>query len=192
MAYFTLYDTKLTDLKSLLSTFDNHLALIEVNILQKDNADVILEKVVSVVVSSVFVTLGSGFAAFFGVVTAGFGGGILLFMIGWLFSQKVNRDVFGTEKDIEKINHEDRVLLCAKDKILAYFKPIKKKLIIKKYRKEVAFTHYPEIKEQLKEFCFLLQNYNVRNLAFKYRVRHNKVIQKNILLMRRFDDVYCH
>jgi hypothetical protein len=64
--------------------------------------------------------------------------------------------------------------------------------MIQKLRKEVAFTHYSEIREQLKGFGSLLQNYNARNLAYKYRLRHSKAIQKNILLMRHFDSVYCH
>lgn len=192
MAYFTLYENKLIEYKSWLSTLDNHLERVEENILQKDNADVILEKVVSVAVSSVFVAIGSSVVALFGLATAGIGGGILLFVIGWLFSQKVNSEVFGTEKSIENINDEDSSLLNEKGNVLAYFKPIKKKLIIQKLRKEVAFTHYPEIREQLKGFGSLLQNYNARNLAYKYRFRHRKAIQKNIMLMRLFDSVHCH
>ena len=192
MAYFTLYENKLIEYKNLLSTLEHHLAVVEENILQKDNADVILEKVVSVAVSSVFVAIGSGVVALFGLVTAGIGGGILLFVVGWLFSKKVNSKVFGTEKDIENVSDEDRLLLHEKEKVLAFFKPIKKKLVIKKYRKEVAFTHYLEIIEQLKDFCYLLQNYNVCHLAFKYRIRHSKAIQKNIMLINHFDSVYCH
>ena len=192
MAYFTLYENKLIEYKSWLSTLDHHLERVEENILQKDNADVILEKVISVAVSSVFVAIGSGVVALFGLATAGIGGGILLFVIGWLFSQKVNSEVFGTEKSIENINDEDSALLNEKGNVLAYFKPIKKKLMIQKLRKEVAFTHYSEIREQLKGFGSLLQNYNARNLAYKYRLRHSKAIQKNILLMRHFDSVYCH
>ena len=192
MAYFTLYENKLIEYKNLLSTLDHHLAMVEENILQKDKADVVLEKVISVAVSSAFVAIGSGFVALFGLATAGIGSGILLFVIGWLFSKKVNSEVFGTEKDIEKISDEDSLLLCEKENILAYFKPIKNKLVIKKYRKEVAFTNYLEIKEQLKGFCYSLQNYNIRNLAFKYRIRHSKAIQKNIMIISHFDSVYCH
>ena len=192
MAYFTLHETQLIEYKSWLSTLDHHLERVEENILQKDNADVILEKIVSMAVSSVFVATGNGVVALFGLVTAGIGGGVLLFVIGWLLSQKVNSEVFGTEKSIENINDEDSALLNEKGNVLGYFKPIKKKLMIQKLRKEVAFTHYSEIREQLKDFGCLLQNYNAPNLAYKYRLRHSKAIQKNILLMRHFDSVFCH
>jgi len=192
MTYFTLYENKLSEYKSWLSNLDKHLELVEENILQKDNADQVLEKVVSVAISSVFVTIGSGVVALFGVATAGIGGGVLLFIIGWLFSGKVNKEVFGKEKDIEKINNEDSELLNEKQNVLAYFKPIKTKLIIQKHRKEVAFTRYTELRRQLKDLCTLLQGYNSKNLAYKYRHRHSKAIQKNIMLINHFDSVYCH
>ncbi len=191
MAYFTLYESKLAEYKVWLSTLDDHLELVEENILQKDNADQVLEKVVSVAVSSVFVTIGSGVVALFGVATAGIGGGVLLFIIGWLFSGKVNKEVFGKEKDIEKINNEDSELLNEKQKVLANFKPIKTKLSIQKHRKEVAFTRYAELRGQLKDFYSLLQRYNTRNLAYKYRNRHSKAIQKNIMLINQFERLYC-
>jgi hypothetical protein len=191
MAYFTLYENKLSEYKSWLSNLDKHLERVENNILQKDNADQVLEKVVSVTVSSVFVIIGSGVVGLFGVATTGIFGGVLLFIIGWLLSSKVNKEVFGKEKNIEKINNEDSELLNEKQKVLANFKPIKTKLIIQKFRKEVAFTRYTELNGLLKDFCSLLQRYNTRNLAFKYRHRHSKAIQKNILLINQFERVYC-
>jgi len=192
MAYFTLYENKLTEYKSWLSKLDSHLELVEENILQKDSVDQVLEKVVSVAISSVFVTIGSSVVALFGIATAGIGGGVILFIIGWLFSGTVNKKVFGKEKEIEKINDEDSELLNEKQKVLANFKPIRTKLSIQKHRKEVAFTRYIELRGQLKNFCTLLQSYNTRNLAFKYRHRHSKAIQKNILIINQFELVYCH
>lgn len=192
MAYFTLYEKKLVQYKSWHLSLDKHLTKVEENILQKDNTDQVLEKIVTVGISSVFVSIGSSVVALFGIATVGITGGVLLFIIGWLCSFKVNDKVFGKEKLIAEINDKEHQIINEKNNLLATFKSVKTKLNIKKHRKEVAFTRYVERKRELVDFCSLLQNYDSKVLAYKYRYRHSEAIQKSIMLINHFDNVYCH
>jgi hypothetical protein len=190
MAYLTLYNQKINEYSQWINALESHLNTVEENILQKDKTDFVTEKIVSVAFSFFSVTAGTSFVALFGIATGGIG---IVFLIGfgWLVSNVFNRKVFGTEKQIEDLNNESEYLLDEKQVMLNLFKPIKTKLKLNKYKKEVAFTHYKELLTKLERFKEVLQGYNAKQLAYKYRNRHSKAIKQNILLIHHFDNVYC-
>lgn len=191
MAYLTLYNQKINEYNQWINALESHLKTVEDNVLQKDKTDFVAEKVVSVVFSYFFVAAGTSVVALFGIATGGIG---IVFLVGfgWLVSNVFNRKVFGTEKKVEYLNNESECLLDEKQVLLNLFKPIKTKLKLNKYKKEVAFTQYKELLTKLERFKDALQNYNAKQLAYKYRNRHSKAIKQNVLLIHHFDKVYCN
>jgi hypothetical protein len=190
MAYLTLYNQKINEYSQWINALESHLNTVEENILQKDKTDFVVEKIVSVAFSYFSVTAGTSIVALFGIATGGIGF-VLLIGFGWLVSNVFNRKVFGTEKQIKDLNNESECLLDEKQVMLNLFKPIKTKLKLNKYKKEVAFTQYKELLTKLERFKKVLQDYNAKQLAYKYRNRHGKAIKQNILLIHHFDNVYC-
>ena len=192
MSYINLYDEQLNEYKNWIKKFNLLLNQVEENILQKDNDAKIEEKLISIGISSVFVSLGTAIASLFGIVAVGLTGGLALFLIGWLFSKGVNKKVFGEERDISSINNQEKLILNEKDKNKNFFRPIEKKLKIRKLQKEVAFTYYIHIEKELSTFQQNLNSYDSSHLALKYRNRHSSLIQKHIILLKKFDLFYKH
>lgn len=190
MSYIKLYDKKLNEYKLWLHDLHNLLLAVEENILQNDNSDKIEEKLVSIGISSVFVSIGSGLASLFGIVAIGLSGGLVLFIIGWILSKGVNKKVFGNERKLDNINEDEKKLLSGKNYVITYFRPIEKKIKIKKLRKQVAFTNYIDIKDTLTHFLIYLKEYDSSNLAIKYQRRHSNTIKKYILSINQFDKIY--
>ena len=81
---------------------------IENNILQKDSSSKIEEKIISIGISSILVYIGTAIVGLFGVATGGVGI-IVLFIIGWLLSNLINKKIFGSERKIENINDDEKL-----------------------------------------------------------------------------------
>lgn len=190
MAHLKLLDTKLDEYNKWMKELDNIIIQIEENILQKDNADKIQEKLVSIGIASVFVSIGSGIAGLFGVAAIGFSGGFALFAIGWFLSKGVNKKIFGDERKRDNIKENEEQLLSLKDDFQKFIKPIQMKLKIKKKRKEVTFTKYNEIKNEIEQLLIQLKEFDSSSLALKYRNRHSKLVQNFIIATHQFDKIY--
>lgn len=190
MSHLYIYDKQLNDYNKWIKEFTSLLENIEENILQKDNNDKIQEKLMSIGISSVFVSIGSAFTSLFGLVTVGLTGGLALFFIGWVLSKGVNKKVFGEERTFDNLNQQEQEFLMKRTSVKDYFRPIEKKIRIKKLQKEVAFTYYRDIEEILNSFQKNINRYDSSHLALKYRDRHSNVVKKYIILLKKFDKIY--
>ena len=191
MAYFTRYEKAITDYSQWINTLNESLYRVEQSILQNDTSDSILEKIMSISISVVSVSIGSGVIALLGFSSAGFIGVIICFAIGLLLSKGVNKKVFGTVRTLEDINEQEQSLIFNKNVLVEHFRPISKKLKISKTRRDVAFTRYHEIHELLSRFSQQMKSHNSNNLAYKYRRRHSENIQKSIQLVSKFNCIYA-
>lgn len=172
-----------------LKKYNIQLDLIEETILQKDNSDKIEEKIVSIGISSIFVSIVVGFLSLIGVtVFVGFGGTVVLFIIGWFLSKGLNRKIFGTERKVESLNDEETQLIEIKNEVQKHIKPITLRARLKK--EKVNFTKYPELKKIFTDLNTQMQSYNASKLALKYRNRHSNLIKKQILLIHDFEKIY--
>lgn len=172
-----------------LKKYNFQLDLIEETILQKDNRDKIEEKIVSIGISSIFVSIVVGFLSLIGVTAfAGFGGTVVLFIIGWFLSKGLNRKIFGTERKVESLNDEETQLIEIKNQVQKHLKPITLRARLKK--EKVNFTKYPELKNIFNDLNVQMKSYNADKLALKYRNRHSNLIKKQILLIHDFEKIY--
>ncbi len=192
MSYLNIYDSKLDEYYLWVKKQEIILTVVEDNILQKDSSDAIQEKLLSIGFSSILVSIGTGIMSIFGLAFLAVGGGVVLFIIGLFLSKGINNKVFGKEREIEDISEEEKILLDYKNNLQNFFRPIKKKLTIKKLRHQVAFTNYLDIKNNITSFSEELQKFTPDNLAMKYRYRYNKSIQDYIIHASKFDKIYTN
>jgi uncharacterized membrane protein YhiD involved in acid resistance len=191
MAYFVRYEKALSDYGQWLKDLTVFLDGVEKNIFQNDKSDFLAEKLVSVTIASVFVTIGTWLLAIVGFVSGGVVGAGMFFIIGWLLSKNVNSKVFGSERSREEISAGEDLLLSEKDRLIEFFRPITKKLRIQSTRKDVAFTQYNLLHNMLMAFSTRLTANNSKNLAYKYRYRHKESIQQSIRLINNFNRIYA-
>lgn len=191
MAYFDRYNKAINDYAQWMTDLHASLNEVERNILQNDKSDVVIEKIVSIFIATAFVSIGSFFMGIVGFAAAGVFGGIALFVIGWLLSTAVNKNIFGSERTVEEINEHEKTVLSEKNSLTEYFRPVAKKLKIQRVRKEVAFTNYHHIQGLLSHFHQLLVTNNCKNLAYKYRRRHSESIQQSTRLINKFNNIYA-
>lgn len=162
---------------------------IENNILQKDSSAKLEEKIMSVGISSLLVYIGTAIVGLFGVATGGIGV-VVLFVIGWLVSRYINKKVFGSERKIENIRDDEKVLLQRLKEIETKHKKIRDEMNSKPLI--VNFTDYLKLRREFNEFVNLLLTYNSSALALKYRYKHSLVSDKYKLQVSKFDEIYAH
>ena len=162
---------------------------IENNILQKDSSDKFEEKIVSIGFSMILMFIGSSIIGLFGVAT-GFIGGVILFIIGWFLSKLINKKVFGSERKIEDIKDDEKILLLKMKEIQTKHFQIRDGMNNKEVF--VCFTNYPNLRREFDEFLNLLTTYNSSNLALKYRFKHSVVSSKYKLEVDKFNEIYAN
>ncbi|PKI12715.1 hypothetical protein [Colwellia sp. 12G3] len=191
MTYFIRYEKALSDYRQWINDLTDQLNNVENTILQKDKSDLVVEKLVSITIASVFVSIGSAILALIGLAAVGLIGGILLFIVGWLLSRGVNKKAFGSERTMEGLSEQERRLLSEKELLIEKFRPIAKKINIESLRKDVAFTRYNDLHNMLLAFSQLLMANKSDDLAYKYRYRYQQSIQRNRKLIQTFNCIYA-
>lgn len=172
-----------------LKKYNNHLEFIEETILQKDNSDKIEEKVVSIIISAVFVSICVSVLTFFGFHSlSGFIGSVILFIIGWFLSKGINKKIFGSERKLENLSVEEKQIIDSSNDLKKHFKPITLRVRLKK--EKVYFSNYVEIKKKIEDLHSKMNMYSGSKLAYKYRYRYGKDIKKQILLQHDFENIY--
>lgn len=190
MTRIYLLDKILTAYYSWLLKTPKLFASIEETILQNDSRDAWEEKIISVGLSTVFMSLVSSVAGAVGLATGGFLGGVALFGVGLFLSKGINKKIFGKPRSIESLNEQEKSIFLQKAEIEKDFKSITLRV---KFRKEkVNFTKYPELKEQLSGLLIALKANDATSLAYKYRKRYQMAIKKYTLHLRHFDVIYAN
>lgn len=189
MSKITLLDQLLSQYKIWTLKLANASNDIEDNILQKDSSSKIEEKVISIGISSILVYVGGAIVGLFGITTGGVGV-IVLFAIGWLLSRLINKKIFGSERKVEDIRDDEKVLLQKLHKIESIHKNIRNEMNNKSIL--VNFTNYPSLKREFNELVNLLINYNASSLALKYRYKHLYVTNKYKTQISKFNEIYAH
>jgi len=189
MSKINLLDKLLSQYKLWNIKLKNASQNIENNILQKDSSSKLEEKIISIGISSILVYIGTAVVGLFGIATGG-PGIIILFIIGWLLSRLVNKKVFGSERKIENIRDDERLLLNK----LAELETIHKKIRDDINNKSLVanFTNYPNLKKEFKELVNLLTIYDASSLALKYKYKHSYVTNKYKVEVSKFDEIYAH
>lgn len=190
MSKILLLDRLFSSLKEWIATHHKITEDIENNILQKDNADVFEEKIVSIGLSSLLVYIGTTIAGLFGIATGGFLVALVLFPVGWIISKLINKKLFGSERKIEDISDDEQSLLKKLQNIDQEYKTIGLQIRFKKIL--VGFTDYTKYKRQLKYIANELILYDASQLAIKYRVKHKLITKKYIKVANQFDAIYTH
>jgi len=162
---------------------------IENNILQKDSNDKLEEKVISVGISLIIVYVGSAVVGLFGIATGGVWV-IVLFIIGWLLSRLINKKIFGSERKIESIRDDEKLLLNKLAEVENTHKKIRDDINNKD--RVVNFTNYPNLKRELNGLVNLLTTYDASSLALKYKYKHSYVTNKYKVEVSKFDEIYAH
>ena len=189
MSKIQLLDELLSRYKLWTLKLRNASQCIEDNILQKDSSAKLEEKIISIGISSLLVYIGTSIVALFDIATDSIGV-VALFIVGWLLSRYINKKVFGSERKIENIRDDERVLLHKLKEIEIKHKKIRDEMNSKTL--VVNFTDYPNLRREFNEFVNLLLTYNSSALALKYRYKHSLVADKYKLQVRKFDEIYAH
>ena len=189
MSKITLLDKLLSQYKLWTLKLANASNGIESNILQKDSSSKLEEKVISIGISSVLVYIGTAIVGLFGIATGGVGV-VVLFAIGWLLSKFINKKIFGSERKLEDIRDDEKILLQKLHNIESTHKNIRDEMNSKSIL--VNFTNYPNLKREFNELVNLLLNYNATSLALKYRYKHSYVTNKYKTQIAKFDEIYAN
>jgi hypothetical protein len=198
MAKIELLGTLTNQVKDWIDGLEYRTHQLEGIFLQNDNADKIVEKVVSVGISSTFLLIATSLLAFIGLsIATGLVGGVVFFVIGLLFSKIINRKLFGNMRSVEQLNNEEIALL--KESKLAYedFSKLHKQLKVmaiapSKVKNSFLFTGYPVARNRIVRVQMLLRNHSPQNLSLKYRTRYNSFAKKYNSILREFDRIYSH
>lgn len=162
---------------------------IENNILQKDSADKLQEKLVSLGVSSLLVYIVTAILGLFGFAIAGVWI-VVFFAIGWVLSKYINKKIFGVERKIDDLTEAEKSLFQKLDDV--YSKHIEIREKIKDKSILVHFTSYPQLKREFNEVLNMLVLYDKSKLALKYRYKHTLVTNKYKLTVAVFDEIYAN
>ncbi|MBS4067735.1 hypothetical protein [Sulfurimonas sp. RIFOXYB12_FULL_35_9] len=160
---------------------------IEENILQKDSSAVLEEKIASIVISSVLVYIVVGIVGLFGVSVGGVWG-VVVFAIGWLLSKAINKKVFGSQRAVESLKEDEKLLLEKLERLNEKHEEIRKHLT----EIPVFFTNYPSLKREFGEMINRLLTYDASNLALKYRYRHAYLVKKYQNEVNTFHKIYAN
>lgn len=160
---------------------------IEENILQKDTNAQLEEKVVSIVISSVLVYIVIGIVGLFGVSVGGVWG-VVVFAIGWLLSKVINKKVFGSERAVESLKEDEKLLLEKLERLNEKHEEIRNHLS----EMPVFFTDYALLRRELTEMLNRLLTYDASSLALKYRYRHAYLVKKYQNEIDAFHKIYAN
>lgn len=162
---------------------------IDDNILQKDSSSKLEEKVISIIISSVLVYVVLGIIGLFGVSVAG-AWGIIVFAIGWILSKAINKKVFGTERTVESLKDDEKLLLEKIHLLKQRHEEIRDRLNSKTVA--VFFTDYPSLRREFQEMTNRLLTYNASSLALKYRYKHAYLAKKYQNEVETFHKIYAN
>jgi hypothetical protein len=191
MSKIKLLDSLYSEYKIWTLKLNNVSKNIENNILQKDSSNKLEEKVVSIGISSVIMYIGVGIIGLFGIATGGVGA-IVLFAIGWLLSKFINKKIFGSERNVEKIRDDEKFLLEKLEGLKHTHIQIRDRMNQDKNNVFVHFTNYPTLKREFNSVLNLLTTYDRSGLALKYRYKHSYVTNKYKVAISKFDVMYAH
>ena len=189
MSKITILDKLLSQYKLWTIKLRNASQNIENNILQKDSSSKLEEKIISIGISSILVYIGSTVVGLFGIATGGIGI-IILFIIGWLLSKLVNKKIFGSERNIEDVRDDEKLLLSKLKELEETHKNIRDEINSKSMI--VNFTNYPNLKREFNELINLLITYDASHLALKYQHKHSYVTNKYKTEVAKFNGIYAH
>lgn len=190
MSQITLLDKLLTQYKIWTLKLISSSKDIENNILQKGSGKNIEEKIVSIVVASVFVYIVTGVLSLFGAYSGGFILGVIFFAVGIFLSKYLNKKIFGTERKKEDLKDDEKELLSNLEKINTTHTEIRTK--INNNLMVVNFSEYPSLYKQFKNVLVELQSYNTKHLAYKYRLSHKLVVSKYNIQIKTFHAIYAN
>jgi len=190
MSQITLLDKLLTQYKIWTLKLISSSKDIENNMLQKGSGKNIEEKIVSIVVASVFVYIVTGVLSLFGAYSGGFILGVIFFAVGIFLSKYLNKKIFGTERKKEDLKDDEKELLSNLEKINNTHTEIRTK--INNNLMVVNFSEYPSLYKQFKNVLVELQSYNTKHLAYKYRLSHKLVVSKYNLQIKAFHAIYAN
>jgi hypothetical protein len=187
MSKITLLDSLLKEYRKWTLKLRSASQSIEENILQKDSSAMLEEKVVSIVISSVLVYIVVGIVGLFGISVGGVWG-VVVFAIGWILSQAINRKVFGKERHVESLKEDEKLLLEKLEQLNQRHEEIRNYLA----QMPVFFTDYPLLKREFGDMINRLLTYDALNLALKYRYRHAYLVKKYQNEVNTFHKIYAN
>ena len=190
MSKIKLLDKVLDSLRNWIANHHKITIKIQDNILQRDSANKIEEKIISIGLSSFLVYIGTAIAGLFGIATGGFLISIVLFPAGWMISKLINKKIFGDERKIDNITDEERTILKTLQSIDERYKTMGLQIRFKKIA--VNFTNFADHRAQLKSAVDSLSKYDASKLALKYRYRHSLIAKKYEKLANQFNTIYAH
>ena len=187
MSKITLLDSLLKEYRKWTLKLKSASQSIEDNILQKDSSAVLEEKVVSIVISSVLVYIVVGIVGLFGISVGGVWG-VIVFAIGWLLSKAINKKVFGSQRAVESLKEDEKLLLEKLERLNEKHEDIRKHI----GKTPVFFTNYPSLKREFGDMINRLLTYDASNLALKYRYRHAYLVKKYQNEVNTFHKIYAN
>ncbi len=187
MSKITLLDRLLKEYRKWTLKLKTASQNIEDNILQKDSSAVLEEKVVSIVISSVLVYIVIGIVGLFGVSVGGVWG-VVVFAIGWLLSKAINKKVFGSERAVESLKEDEKLLLEKLERLNERHEEIRNHLT----EMPVFFTGYASLKREFGDMINRLLTYNSSSLALKYRYKHAYLVKKYQNEIEIFHKIYTN
>ena len=187
MSKITLLDSLLKEYRKWTLKLKSASQSIEDNILQKDSSAVLEEKVVSIVISSVLVYIVVGIVGLFGISVGGVWG-VVVFAIGWLLSKAINKKVFGSERALESLKEDEKLLLEKLGRLNEKHEEIRKH----PRKTPVFFTDYPLLKREFGNMIDKLLTYDASNLPLKYRYRHAYLVKKYQNEVNTFHKIYAN
>jgi hypothetical protein len=189
MSKINLLSKLLTQYKLWNLTLQNATNAIENNILQNDVSDKVVEKIVSIGISTIFVYLLSGLIGLFGIATGG-AGWLAFFVLGFVLSKLANKKIFGNPRTFESISEEEKILLNTLYNLNAIHKNIAHH--INSNHIKCHFTNYAGLKRGFDDAVRKLDLYDTKPLALKYRAKYPFVLGKYKAEVSKFHSIYAN
>lgn len=189
MSKIALLDRLLKDYKKWTLKLKSASQNIEDNILQKDSSSKLEEKIVSIFISSMLVYFATGVVGLFGISVAGVCG-LAVFAIGWLLSRLINKKVFGSERAVDSLKDDEKLLLEKLKQLYERHEEIRSRLNDKTM--PVFFTNYSSLKREFNETIEKLLTYNTSSMALKYQSKHIYLVKKYQNEIDKFHKIYAN
>lgn len=164
-----------------------HCNKVEEVLLQNDTSVLVEEKVASIAMASTFMWVVGGIIGLFVSLT---GVGLVLFVIGWILSKIINRQVYGRERKVESLNSDEKELLEIITRTSVELKALAMKMKIASKARRVVCVNYPQRRFELDRLLQHIEAHNPSNLSVKYRALYVKRVASHRTLSEKLNRSY--
>ena len=190
MSQILLLDKLLKEYKLWTIRLKTSASSIENTLLQTSSSDSIEEKFISIGISSIIVYVVNGILGLVGVINGEFLVSVGFFILGLFLSRFITKKIFGKPRTKEELTRYELNILDSLENIYTTHTKIRDN--INQNKIVVNFVDYPILQNQFKDTVRILENFDKKPLAYKYRLKYTVVVQNYKKQIKTFDYIYAN